>query len=97
MLACPSQHYTTHAPWQQTNISRQKRVGTERAALAIIVRPQNDQDVLDRNHQRKAPNDERQRAHEIRTIRRLRKRRRKHIERRGSNIAIDDTDALVRQ
>ena len=79
-----------------------KRRQRERAALAIVVGPQQDQDVLNRYDDRQSPQDQRQHAEDDvardRTIpdRRL-DRHVKRVERTRSDVTVDNPDAAERQ
>ena len=49
----------------KTNVSREERVEGESAALAFIIRVQDDEDVFDADHEREGPDDEGESAKEV--------------------------------
>ena len=81
----------------RTYIFGEQRVCTESTTFAIVVGVKNDQNVLDCDHQRDGPQNEGQSPKQIGVAGRLRECRRKHIERRCTDVAIDDTRRLVRE
>lgn len=78
-------------------IARYEIIHSEGTAFAFIVSEQDDANVLDRDDQGKGPDDERKSAEQI-IIRWLgTKCTRVDIERARANVAVDDSNRLVRQ
>ena len=54
-----------HADHSRTYISRQQTIDGKGATLALIVCPEHNDNILDTNHQRQGPNDQREGAEKI--------------------------------
>ena len=74
------------------------------AAFALVVGPEHDQDVLDRDDQDQRPQDQRQDAEDVVARRRRAGRHRRRVqrlaegvERAGADVAVDDADRTERQ
>lgn len=82
-------------PMESAYKAREKRIGAECASFTIVVGVKNDQDIFERHHHCKRPNDQGCSAKEIDVIWCLGKSRREDIERARADVSIDDTGRLI--
>lgn len=75
----------------QVGVARKQGVAREGAALALIVRTQDDEHVFQCYHREERPDDQRQNPDDIILCRCRRERRGEHIEWRCANVAVDYT------
>jgi hypothetical protein len=80
---------------RDVHVAAQERVHTESAALAAVVRVEDDKDVFDCHHHEKTPDDNREDTEEVLTRGGFGKRRRIHVKGAGSYVAVDDSYGLV--
>ena len=76
-------------------VSREQWVNSEGTSFALVIGSEDNEDVLDADHERESPNNQRQRAKQVIVAGLWAECRGVHIERTGADIAIDDANWLV--
>lgn len=80
-----------------TYIASQEGVTRECTSLALIVRPQDEENIFQRDHNRQGPQYQREHLQQALIIWRIRESGAEHIQRTRTNITINRTHTLVRQ
>lgn len=80
---------------RSTYISGQQTIDSECPSLALIIRSEHNRYILDTNHQRQSPDDQREGAEKVIIAGFGAESRRVDVEGGGANVAIDDANGLV--